>query len=182
GGIMARRPGTWPLVLSVVLVVVPLVSPFSPVTSVGAEENTDQTGNLLFLNVRGTADRQTGTAPERFAYVLEVYDATNKKIGTVTHDAAFTSATTAEIISTFKLPNGVLVNRAIEAFAPDSSRQNQFLTGIHPEGPTIQAAKGTGAYAGRTGRLRMSGWHETSKFPASLGANDFYAIELDPKP
>ena len=176
---MTRRPGLWPLALVVVLFVA-LMSAFSSVTvsSASAEEDT---GDLLFLNVRGTANRQAGTAPERFAYVLDVYDSTNKKIGTVTHDAAFTSASTAEIISTFNLPNGVLVNRAIEAFGPDTSRQNQFLTGIHPEGETILGDKGTGAYAGRTGRLRMSGWHETSKFPDTLGTNDFYAIELNPK-
>ena len=66
--------------------------------------------------------------------------------------------------------------------APDTSRQNYFITGIHPEGPSVQADKSTGAYAGRTGRLRMSGWHDGSKFPAVLAVNDFYAIELNPKP
>ncbi len=167
--------------LALPVLVIALLSPLSPValSSAGAEE--DSSGDVLFLNVRGTANREAGTPPERFAYVLDVYDATNRKIGTVTHDAAFTSATTAEIISTFKLPGGVLVNRAIEAFAPDTSRQNQFLTGIHPEGETLLGDKSTGIYAGRTGRLRMSGWHETSKFPDTLGTNDFYAIELNPK-
>ena len=176
---MIRRRALGLLALPVV--VIALMSPLSPVavSSAGAEE--DSSGDLLFLHVRGTANRKTGTAPERFAYVFDVYDASNRKIGTVTHDAAFTSATTAEIISTFDLPNGKLVNRAIEAFAPDTSRQNQFLTGIHPEGETLLGERGTGAYAGRTGRLRMSGWHETSKFPDTLGVNDFYAIELNPK-
>ena len=167
--------------LALSVVAIALMSPLSPValSSAGAEQ--DSSGDLLFLHARGAANRKTGTAPDRFAYLLDVYDPSNRKIGTVTHDASFTSATTAEIISTFELPGGVLVNRAIEAFAPDTSRQNQFLTGIHPEGETLVGDKGTGAYAGRTGRLRMSGWHETSKFPDTLGVNDFYVIELNPK-
>ena len=179
---MARRFRLGPIALCAGVVAV--LASFSPVTipSAGAGEGTAPAGDVFFLNARSTAAaRQTGTAPERFAYVLDVYDATNKKVGTVVHDAAFTSATTAEIISTFHLPAGDLVNRATEAFAPDGSRQNYFLTGIHPEGDTVLADKGTGAYAGRTGRLRMSGWHETSKFPDVLGTNDFYAIELNPK-
>ncbi len=177
---MARRRALGLLALPIA--VIALMSPLSPVAvSSAAGEDAAPAGEVLVLNVRGSANRESGTAPERFAYVLDVYDATNRKIGTVTHDAAFTSATTAEIISTFRLPDGELVNRATEAFAPDTSRQNQFLTGIHPEQETIVADKGTGAYAGRTGRLRMSGWHETSKFPDVLGTNDFYAIELNPK-
>jgi hypothetical protein len=181
-GIMSRRLRLGPLALCVGLVA--LIAPFSPVTitSAGAGEERAPAGDVFFLNVRSTgAARQADTAPERFAYVLDVYDATNHKIGTVFHDAAFTSATTAEIISTFHLPDGDLVNRATEAFAPDGSRQNHFLTGIHPDGETLLGDKSTGAYAGRTGRLRMSGWHETSQFPAVLGTNDFYAIELNPK-
>ena len=178
---MARRPGIW-LLAAVSVVVVALAAPFSPVavSSAGAGEDTPS-GDVLFLHVRGTADRQKDTDREHLAYVLDVYDTTNHKIGTVTHDAVFTSATTAEITSTFRLPDGVLVNRATEAFAPDSSRQNQFLTGIHPEGDSLLPDKSTGAYEGRTGRLRMSGWHETSNFPATLGTNDFYAIELNAK-
>lgn len=169
---MARRRTLGALALPALVAVLVLPSTLS-----SAAPSTE----FLFLNVRGTAERQPGTAPDRFAYVLDVYDATNQKIGTVTHDAAFTSATTADLVSTFRLPDGDLVNHATEAFAPDSSRQNFFLTGIHPERGSLLADKSTGAYAGRTGQLRMSGWHDGSKFPQTLAVNDFYAIELTPR-
>ena len=179
---MALRRAFGPLAVSAL--VVALIAPFSPVavTPAGAEDSAGPAGGTLFLNVRGKADRQPGTAPDRLAYVLDVYDTNNQKIGTVTHDAAFTSATTADLISTFHLPDGDLVNHATEAFAPDSSRQNMFLTGVHPEKDTIQGDKSTGAYAGRSGRLRMSGWHDGSAFPQTLGVNDFYAIDFNPGP
>jgi hypothetical protein len=167
--------------LALPVLVVALIAPFSPVavTPAAAEDSARPAGGTLYLTVRGKADRQPGTAPDRLAYVLDVYDTNNQKIGTVTHDAAFTSATTADLVSTFHLPDGDLVNHATEAFAPDTSRQNMFLTGVHPDRDTIQGAKSTGAYAGRSGRLRMSGWHDGSTFPQTLGTNDFYAIDLN---
>src|SRR5207253_10218177 len=48
---------------------------------------------------------------------------------------------------------------------PDPTRHGHYLIGIHPEGDTILAGKGARAYAGRTGRLTMSGWHDGTKFP-----------------
>ena len=78
---MSRRRALGLLALPVV--VVALLSPLSPVavSSAGAEE--EPSSDLLVLNVRGTANRKAGTAPDRFAYVLDVYDASNRKIGSV---------------------------------------------------------------------------------------------------
>jgi hypothetical protein len=63
---MARRRALGLLALPVI--VIALMSPLSPVavSSAGAEE--ESSGDLLVLNVRGTANRKAGTAPERFAY------------------------------------------------------------------------------------------------------------------
>ncbi len=55
------------------------------------------------------------------------------------------------------------------------------LIGIHTKEGNIVPEKGTGAYAGRTGKLTMSGWHDGNEFPEHTTFNDFYLIQLDPK-
>lgn len=177
---MARRRWLGPLALSVVVAaLVALLAP-AHVSSAGAEQGAPPTEGTLFLHVRGTADRQEGTPPDRFVYVVDVYDTSDTKIGTVTHDVAFTSPTTLDLVSTFHLPDGELVNRGVEVIAPDSAAPGFYLIGVHADRDTVVADKGTGAYAGRTGRLRMSGWHDANTFPQTVTLNDFYAIELNP--
>lgn len=178
---MARRLCLGPLALFVLAAI--LVSPFSPIdtSSAGAEESPLPADGTLFLQVRGTADRQQGTPPDRFVYVLDVYDMTNQKVGTVTHDVKFTSPTTLDLISSFRLPGGDLVNQGVESIGPDATRQGFYLIGVHADSDTIQPGKSTGEYAGRTGRLRMSGWHDANKFPQTVTVNDFYEIRLNPK-
>ena len=177
---MAFRRTFGPLALSVL--VVALLSPISPVKlpSAGAGESVGTSGNSLFLQVRGTVDRKGGSPPERFVYEPDVFDMNNQKIGTVTHDVMFTSPTTLDVVSTFHLPDGDIANHAVEAIGPDATKQNLFLIGIHADHDTLQPAKSTGAYAGKTGRLRMSGWHDGSKFPQTVTFSDFYEITLNP--
>ena len=177
---MALRRTLLPLALSVL--VVALLSPISPVKlpSAGAGESVAAAGNSLFLQVRGTVDRKGGTAPEHFVYEPTVYDMNNQKIGTVTHDVMFTSPSTADLVSTFHLPDGELVNKSVEAIGPDASTQGFYLIGVHAGRDTVDGAKSNGAYAGRTGRLRMSGWHDANKFPQTVTFNDFYEITFNP--
>jgi hypothetical protein len=177
---MALRRTVGPLFLAVL--VVALISPFSPVKlpSAGAEESASSGARSLFLQVRGTVDRKGGGPPERFVYEPDVFDVNNQKIGTVTHDVMFTSPSTLDVVSTFHLPDGDLHNKGVEAIGPDASKQGFYLIGIHADRDTIQGDKGTGAYAGRTGRLRMSGWHDANKFPQTVTFNDFYEITLNP--
>ncbi len=177
---MARRRPLRPLALSAL--VVALLSPFSPVKlpSAGAGENASSAGRSLFLQVRGTVDRKGGSAPERFVYEPDVYDMTNQKIGTLTHDVMFTSPNTFDVVSMFHLPDGDLANHAMEAFGPDGTKQNLFLIGIHADKDTLQPDKSTGAYSGRSGRLRMSGWHDGGKFPQTVTFSDFYEITFNP--
>ena len=168
--------------LALPALVVALLAAFSPVKvpSAGAGPSVSTAGQSLFLQVRGTVNRKEGSAPERFVYEPDVYDMTNHKVGTVTHDVMFTSPTTLDLVSTFHLPNGDLANHGVEAIGPDASRQGFYLIGVHADHDTVQAAKSTGAYAGRAGRLRMSGWHDANKFPQTVTFNDFYEITLNP--
>lgn len=161
--------------------VIALLSPFSPVTlpSAGAEEGVSSGGRTLLLQVRGTVDRKGGSAPERFVYEPDVFDVNGKKIGTVTHDVMFTSPSTLDLRSMFHLPDGELANVAVEAIGPDASKQGFYLIGVHSDKDTLQPDKSTGAYAGRSGRLRMSGWHDANKFPQTVTFNDFYEITFN---
>jgi len=161
--------------------VLALLSPFSPVTlrSAGAGEGMSSGSRSLFLQVRGTVDRKEGTPLERFVYEPDVYDMNNQKIGTVTHDVMFTSPNTLDLVSTFHLPDGELANKGVEAIGPDGSKQGFYLIGVHADGTTLQPDKSTGAYAGRAGRLRMSGWHDANKFPQTVTFNDFYEITFN---
>jgi len=176
---MALRRTFGPLALSAL--VIALLSPFSPVKvqSAGAEEGVSAAGRSLFLQVRGTANRKDGTPPARFAYEPDVFDMNNQKIGTVTHDVMFTSPNTLDLVSTFHLKDGDLANKGVQAIGPDGIKQNIYLIGVHADKDTLQPDKSTGAYAGRSGRLRMSGWHDANKFPQTVTFNDFYEITFN---
>jgi hypothetical protein len=178
---MARRrnPG---LLALLVLTAVGLFSPLSPVKTSSAAEGSPllSSDGTMYLQVRGTADREPGGPPDRFVYVLDVYDMNNRTVGKVRHDVKFTSPSTLDLVSTFSLPDGELVNHGVEAIGPDASKQGFYLIGVHSDTDTVQGDKSTGAYAGRTGRLRMSGWHDANKFPQTVTLNDFYEIRLNP--
>ncbi|HET9771615.1 MAG TPA: hypothetical protein VFS16_12060 [Acidimicrobiia bacterium] len=177
---MARRRILGPLAL-LVLTAAGLFSPLSPTRVSSAADGGPllSPDGKLYLQVRGTADREAGGPPDRFVYVLDVYDMANRKVGKVRHDVKFTSPSTLDLVSTFSLPDGELVNHGVEAIGPDASKQGFYLIGVHSDTDTVQGGKSTGAYAGRTGRLRMSGWHDANKFPQTVTLNDFYEITFN---
>jgi hypothetical protein len=85
-------------------------------------------------------------------------------------------------VMTFRLPDGDLVAHSKESVAGGPQHQGFFRIGIHAKEKNIVPEKCTGAYAERTGKVTMSGWHDGNKFPEQVSFNDFYVIELDPKP
>jgi len=150
-----------------------------PMSSAGAGSSIGPANGTLFLQVRGISDRQPGPAQDHFVYQVDVYDMSDQKVGTVTHDFSFTSPSTLNVTSSFHLPNGEFVSDAVEVIAPDSTHPGFLLAGVHSDyNDTIQADKGKGDYAGRSGQIRMSGWHDANKFPQTLAFNDFYEIDL----
>ena len=167
--------------LALTTLVLALLWPFSAVKppSAGADAAASTAGHTLVLQVHGTVDRKGGTAPDHFVYEPDVYDINGQKIGTLTHDVVFTSPSTADLVSTFHLKDGELSNKGVEAIGPDASRSGYYLIGVHTDHDTLQPDKSTGAYAGRTGRLRQSGWHDANKFPQTVTFSDFYEIKFN---
>jgi hypothetical protein len=118
--------------------------------------------------------------PGRFQYTTDLYSmVTGEKIGTGTHNIS-PPAAMMDHVMTFHLPDGDLVAHSTESVAPDPQHSGLALIGIHQPN-NIVPEKGTGVYAGRTGKATMSGWHDANKFPEQATFNDFYLIELDPR-
>lgn len=168
------------LLLSVAIAAGVVVGPAETgrVSSGAAEALAADRPEVIAVNVRG-AGRREPSAPDRYVRTFGVYAMTGEQMGTVVQDFAFTSPTTGDHIMTFRFPDGELVNHTIISFAPDTANPGFVLTGLHPQSDTILVDRGTGRYAGRTGRLRASGWHDVSQFPEVAVLDDFYLIELD---
>jgi hypothetical protein len=148
---------------------VPLVSEAAP--SRGAE--------VIAVNVRGMGQRVAST-PDRLVRTVALYAMTGERMGTATRDFAFTGPNTGDDVMTFHFPDGDLVSRAVLRFSPASTDPGFFFVSTRPQGDTLLPDRGTGAYAGRTGRIRMAGWHDGREFPERAVFDDFFVIELDP--
>jgi len=135
--------------------------------------------DVLAFNFRGTG-RGEPAQSGRFQFTTDVYSmVTGEKVGTASHNIS-PPGPVMDHVMTFHLPDGDLVVHSTESVAPDPQHQGLFLIGIHQPGNVV-AEKGTGAYAGRTGKATMAGWHDGNKFPDQATFDDFYRIELDPR-
>jgi hypothetical protein len=181
---MIRRTWVLPLVTGVLIGGI-LFSPMGPLTSTNAAAGTATSlGDSFGLNFRGHAKREP-TAADHFQYSNPLYSmATGEQVGTATHHVFFTEKPgVLDHTMTFRLPGGDIVSHQLESVGQDTQYPPgaKFLIGIHPDGKSIDPDRSTGAYKGRTGKLRMKGWHDTTKFPAEATFDDFYWIDLDPK-
>lgn len=146
-----------------------------------AEASGTPTTEVIAVNVRGEGPQEPSAPPGRYVRTFEVYPITGgERMGTVVQDFAFTSATTGDHIMTFRFADGQFVNHTVLSFAPDSAHSGFVFTGLHPKNDTIVPERGTGRYAGRSGRVRMKGWHDVNRFPDVAVLDDFYVIEFDP--
>lgn len=62
--------------------------------------------------------------------------------------------------------DGDLVAHSKESVAGGAPHQGFFLIGIHAKETNIVPEKCTGAYAGRTRKVTMSGWHDGNTSPS----------------
>jgi hypothetical protein len=157
-----------------------IVSPMIRAGAPAADAATAAQGDRLALNFRGTGNQEPAE-PGRFQWTTDLYSmATGEKVGTASNNADL-RAPVMDHVMTLHLPDGDLVAHSKESVVPDPQYQGFYLIGIHPKEKNIVPEKGTGAYAGRTGKVTMSGWHDANKLPEQATFNDFYLIELDPE-
>lgn len=154
----------------------------SPTIRVGlpaAAATSAAPGDRLVLNFRGTGHREAAE-PGRFQYSTDVYSlTTGEKVGTGTNNTDLRVPIEDHVI-TFHLPDGDLVAHSKESVMPDPEHPGFAVVGVHQDN-NIVAERGTGAYAGRTGKATMSGWVEGAKLPEKATFHNFYLIDLDPE-
>jgi hypothetical protein len=68
------------------------------------------------------------------------------------------------VLTTFRYPGGTLAARSTVSLVPDPQRPGFALVGTRPERNTLTSASGD--FAGRTGRLLLSGTVDLRRFPA----------------
>jgi hypothetical protein len=144
-----------------------------------ADAATAALGNRLALNFRGTGNLEPAERG-RFQWSTDLYSLiTGERVGTGNNNTSMT-VPIEDHVMTFHLPDGDLVTHSKESVMPDPQHPGFAVVGIHQDN-NIVSERGTGAFAGRTGKATMSGWVDGNKLPTRATFNNFYLIELDPK-
>jgi hypothetical protein len=183
--IMHRR------LLPVTLVTIVLGVSFSPMTETsfppaGTVAAAAGPGDLIAVSTRGDAKNES-TDPMRLKFTFPLYSLVDGSlVGNATDDVACSSSTpppcaVVDAITTFRFtqgrfPLGTIVDHAQVSIAPDVQRPGFIIVGSRPARPTIESA--TGAYAGRSGGVLLSGGNDVRNFPNELIQDDFWVIEL----
>jgi hypothetical protein len=134
----------------------------------------------------GTA-RNESSDPLRQRFTFPLYSLVDGSlVGTATDDIACSQSVpppcaVIDAITTFRFtqgafPLGTVVNHAQVSIAPDVQRPGFIVNGARSSQPTIQG--GTGAYAGRSGIVVLSGANDIRGFPGQLTQDDLWLIEL----
>jgi hypothetical protein len=145
-------------------------------------------GPSRYIAVRtmGSA-RNESTDPLRQRFTFPLYSLTDGSlVGTATDDLACSQTVPPpcavfDAITTFRftqgtVPAGTIVNHAEVSVAPDAQRPGFVINGARSTQPTIQG--GSGAYAGRTGIVILSGANDIRGFPNELAQDDLWLIQL----
>ena len=151
-----------------------LLSPVSVTTSSAASDSIE----IIAVNSKGTAQNESKNQ-NRTVYTFPMYSlATGAEIGTITDDVGLTPMPgVVDVITTYRFKDGELVNHMPVSISQDAQKPGWVVVGDRPQGNTI--VKASGAYAGRTGKVRLSGVDDLNKFPGQLYQDDFWVIELN---
>jgi hypothetical protein len=104
--------------------------------------------------------------------------ATGNVVGTIIDDIkAPIPGILFDVTTTYKFADGEIVNHMFVSSAPDVQRPGWIIVGNRPNKDTI--VNGTGVFAGRTGRVRLSGTNDLTKFPEEVYQDDLWVIELN---
>ena len=151
-----------------------LVPPSLAPSPAAADEPVD----MIAVNSKGTANNESKDQ-SRTVYTFPMYSlATGAQIGTITDDVGLTPTPgVVDVITTYRFKDGEIVNHMPVSISQDSQKPGWVVVGDRPQKETI--VKATGAYAGRTGRVRLSGVDDLNKFPGQIYQDDFWVIELN---
>lgn len=104
--------------------------------------------------------------------------ATGNVVGTIVDDIkAPIPGILFDVTTYFKFADGELVNHMLVSSAPDVQRPGWIIVGNRPDKNSIIEA--SGVFEGRTGKIRLSGTNDLTKFPNEVYQDDFWIIELD---
>lgn len=177
---MPRLPG-----LPRPLIALPLLAMVVGALALPGPAPAHENGDYLALHAYGEKAENVSSDPNRTVFKLDLFSlATGEKIGTVTDDVFCSTKTPPpcqvfDAITTFHLPDGDLTNHAQVSVVPDPQQPGWFL--VHSESDTNTIVSGTGAYEGRTGRVRLSGYNDGSEYPNRLTIDDLWIIRFDPR-
>ncbi|MGH9041393.1 MAG: hypothetical protein ACRDZ3_14295 [Acidimicrobiia bacterium] len=134
------------------------------------------TYDQMAVNSRGT------TTPEnkdgRTILTFPMYNlATGEEIGTLIDDVQPNGPGMFDVFTTYIFPDGKLVSHATVSAAQDPQKPGWIIVGKRADGDTITEA--TGVFAGRSGRVDISGTNDLTKFPNELYQDDFWVIKLN---
>jgi hypothetical protein len=170
-----------------------LLSPVGPVR-VGAVAQAAGTSSLDLFTTQAAADgggdvdylpvnSRGKTKPEfkddRVILTFPMYElATGKVIGTVVDDIKSPiPGFLFDVTTYFKFADGELTNHMLVSSAPDVQRPGWIIVGNRPTANSLTNA--TGSFARRTGKIRLSGVNDLTKFPNEVYQDDFWVIELN---
>jgi hypothetical protein len=127
--------------------------------------------------------KNEATEPGLFRFTGDMLSATGEKMGTEIHQAKCSTTTPPpcgvfDVDETFQFPDGTITVKAPASAPSDPQYPDDLVLGVHTKQDNV--VEGTGVFAGRSGRARMSGWHDVSEIQNGYAAfNDFWLIELN---
>jgi hypothetical protein len=139
-------------------------------------------GDVIAVRVFGRLQNTSTDPTHIFVSNADLLSPTGEVVGTRHQDVTCSTAApppcvVLHIVTTFRFPEGDIVNEVDASLVPDPQYPGFFLVSMVPPGESI--VSGTGAFAGRTGRVRGLGRHDAREFPDSVVFDDFWLIELD---
>jgi hypothetical protein len=138
---------------------------------------------IIVVNGLGTG-RDQNPDPIAFDITVPLVSlATGTVVGRVRHEPRCATDSVPCLVlddqDTYDLGDGTIVTRSKVSLSPDPAHPHILLSSGRP--PEKNVVKATGAYAGRTGRVRVSGIVDVARFPSEFTLDEIYVIVLDPR-
>jgi hypothetical protein len=154
----------------------------------GSSSESAATTQYIAVRTKGDAkDENQDPLGARHKFTFPLYSMVDGSlVGNATDDVACSSTTpppcaVVDAITTFRFtqgtfPIGTLVNEGQVSIAPDAQKPGFIINGVRGSGNTTKSA--TGAYAGHTATISISGGNDVHNFPMELIQDDFWLIEV----